>query len=113
MSLANAIDNDSNQTSQTFEVVVDPPGPKIGTYHALLIAVQDYPHDSIKDLDFPIQDAERLAEVLKKGYLFSDLKILKNPTRREIILAFDQLSNQHALSYIDCDVHSHMRILFC
>ncbi len=67
--------------------------PAKGKYYALLIAVQDYKDLGIKKLDNPVRDAEKLAEILTRNYTFDkqDVKLLKNATRGEIILAFEQL----------------------
>ena len=74
------------------------PGPNIagpavaGRYHALLIAVQDYADPSM-NLNNPVRDAGKLQEVLTQGYTFEpqDVVLLKNPTREQIITAFEQL----------------------
>ena len=57
--------------------------------------MQDYQHPSINDLDFPLQDTQQLAEVIQKEYQFAPnrVQVLKNPTRVELIEAFDQLSD--------------------
>lgn len=59
-----------------------------GMYHALIIGISDYTCPNIPDLQNPISDSERIAEVLKNKYSFSDknIIILKNPTR-EIVLS--------------------------
>ncbi len=63
-------------------------------YYALIISVQDYASDDIKDLSEPQKDATRLVEVLQKQYTFetSDVSILQDPTRSEIITSLDELS---------------------
>jgi len=65
----------------------------IGTYHALLIAVNDYTDPNITDLDQPVKDAGKLHDVLVSDYLFDEANVsfLKNPTREEIITALDRL----------------------
>ncbi len=57
------------------------------TYHALLVAVQEYDDYNINDLEHPIEDARRLSEVLIEDYLFEEDHImrLENPDRDEII----------------------------
>lgn len=64
-----------------------------GTYHALLIAVQDYRSSEITKLDHPVQDAERLKEILVSGYTFqpAHVTLLKNPDRKTIFKAFESL----------------------
>lgn len=60
-----------------------------GQYHALLIAVEDYEDDGI-DLDYPVQDAEKLREVLTSNYTFEqeNVTLLKNPDRRALMQTF-------------------------
>lgn len=65
-------------------------------YYALIISVQDYEDDNIQDLDNPNSDATSLAEVLNSDYTFekSDIRLLKNPDRADIIEAFDRLAHE-------------------
>jgi len=58
-----------------------------GRFFALLIAVQDYEDPKIPTLTRPIQDAERLAAVLKENYTFepSTVTLLRNPDREAIL----------------------------
>lgn len=65
-------------------------------YHALLIAVNDYADTRITQLDGPVNDAQRLKDVLKGSYTFEEENItfLKNPTRTEIIETFDRLQRE-------------------
>jgi hypothetical protein len=69
---------------------------KRGRYFALIIGIEDYSDEKITDLDYPIQDADSLHAVLTNQYSFSpeDVIFLKNPTRTEIIIALDELSQQ-------------------
>lgn len=64
-------------------------------YHALILAVEDYADGLITDLDNPVNDAKSLVSVLTDYYTFEKKKIhfLKNPTRKEIIKAFQDLRN--------------------
>ena len=64
-----------------------------GTYHALLIAVQDYRSSEITRLDHPVQDAERLNNILVSSYTFqpAHVTLLKNPDRKTIFKAFESL----------------------
>ncbi len=63
------------------------------TYHALLIGVEDYKHSSVPRLQYPVGDAEDLAQVLEAHYAFEseDITILRNPTRNELIESLDRL----------------------
>lgn len=65
-------------------------------YHALLIGVNNYSDYRINQLDGPINDAQRLKDVLSNEYTFDDENItfLQNPTRTEIIETFDRLQRQ-------------------
>ena len=67
-----------------------------GSYHALIIGVSDYRDPLITDLDgLPVRDAELLTEILTANYTFDkdNVLLLKNPTRTDILRAFDYLSN--------------------
>lgn len=69
----------------------------LGKYYALLIGVSDYSDPSISDLDsLPIKDAQALSSTLSTHYLFQpeNIKILSNPTRREMVIALDDLSKK-------------------
>ena len=90
-----AIDTFQNSRRSSLEVLVEKLSSNLGVYHALLVAVEDYQHPSITDLEFPSQDTQQLAKVIKEEYQFSAerVQILTNPTRVELIESFDQLSN--------------------
>lgn len=68
------------------------PSPGKGNYYALLIGVSKY-SDNRLDLDRPVNDAQRLGEVLRRCYSFSDssVTVLMNPTRQQIIVALFRL----------------------
>jgi len=65
-------------------------------YYALLIGINDYSAEGINDLDQPVNDVAELKKVLQATYTFdaSDIVTLKNPTRDDIIVAFDDLTNK-------------------
>jgi len=69
-----------------------------GTYHALLIAVQDYRSAEITRLDHPIHDASRLQEILVSDYTFNpaNVTLLKNPDRKAIFKVFEALRKKVA-----------------
>ncbi len=64
-------------------------------YYALLIGIDSYINDEIQDLDHPVSDMHKLKEVLISDYSFTPEHTisLTNPSRDEIIMAFDKLSN--------------------
>lgn len=66
------------------------------SYYALIIGVNDYLDENINKLDEPINDALRLKRVLKEKYTFEEenITLLRDPTRAEIIEAFDDLAGK-------------------
>src|SRR6266542_349114 len=99
-----ATDTYDNQASESFVVRRDPmPGPVTaaspatgGPYHALLIAVQDYDHPSVNRLDYPVGDAQQVERELTSRYTFEPQNVttLKNPDRRTILDALDQMTEK-------------------
>ena len=68
-----------------------------GKFYALLIGCSDYTDPGIDDLDgLPVKDALALENVLVSNYTFNqeDVNVLKSPTRREIVIALDNLSKK-------------------
>lgn len=66
-----------------------------GKYYALIIGISKYSDPDMIDLDgYPVQDAEKLAEILSERYTFEkdNMTILKNPDRTKILRAFDNLN---------------------
>ena len=65
-----------------------------GDYYALIMGVNNYPSDDIESLDQPINDAEKLYDVLI-NYSFepNKIKFLKNPTKDEIEIELEYLAN--------------------
>ncbi len=71
--------------------------PLKGHYFALLIAVSDFASNSgIKSLDYPLQDAERVLQLLTSHYTFepANVTFLRNPNRATIIRTLDDLSQK-------------------
>jgi hypothetical protein len=66
------------------------------TYYALVIAVQEYDHPKINDLDHPIKDASRFIEVIESDYNFKkeNVQFLKNPTKADIIGTLHKMRTQ-------------------
>jgi hypothetical protein len=64
-------------------------------YHALIIGVSEYEFSGARlpNLDKPVQDAEQLKDILIEYYTFAenDIYLLNNPTRENIINAFDKM----------------------
>lgn len=84
-------DGGDSRGLDTPEVVLD--DLTDGTYHALLIAVQDYADDSLQDLDKPIADARRLEQVLLERYQFdaANVTVVENPTESDVFAALQTL----------------------
>jgi len=72
------------------------PGLAGGRYYALIIGIDEYVDEDITDLDFPIEDAETFYQMLVDNYNFKpeDITLLKNPTRTELHLSFEELSQK-------------------
>ncbi len=84
-----------NIVSKKYTLMNNYKGPVIkGNYYALVIGVADYKLDEL-DLDFPVQDAKKLKDVLVKYYTFEEenINLLENPTRVELFDAFTSLEN--------------------
>ena len=65
-------------------------------YYALLIGINNYQDETIQDLDHPVSDMQQFQRVLQAQYFFppENTIALENPTRDEIITAFDVLSKK-------------------
>lgn len=98
-----------NNTAETVLTIVREPAPPVAVakpsesepglnarFYALIIAVQDYQDKSVNSLDYPIQDATRVRDILRKTYTFEDGNIifLKNPDRATIINKLDELAQR-------------------
>ena len=64
-----------------------------GTYHALLIAVEDYADPNVNKLDNPVRDATQLQKALLTYYTFDakNVTLLKNPTKKEVFTELTRL----------------------
>jgi len=69
-----------------------------GKYYGLIIGIDNYNDPGLIDLDNPITDATILYSTLVGNYMFEpeNLTFLKDPTRADIIMNLDRLSNQLA-----------------
>jgi len=67
-----------------------------GTYRALIIGNNDYRKTQGKwpPLKTAVSDAQALKKVLSKSYHFSDVVLLENATRRDVLLALQSLSKR-------------------
>jgi hypothetical protein len=65
-------------------------------YFALIIAVNEYHDPLISNLTEPLRDAELLLSTLTQNYNFREdhIRLLKNPTRNELIQALDELAHE-------------------
>ena len=72
--------------------------PKQRKYRALIMGVSKYQHEGpgLQSLDNPARDAQAVYDMLTQKYTFepSDVILLKDPTRQNIIDAFDKMSNE-------------------
>ncbi|MFQ5632720.1 MAG: caspase domain-containing protein [bacterium] len=106
-----AKDKAGNPTTETFEIttanfeaVADSRSrtsirrgaktPDQANYWALIIAVGDYAHPSVSDLDYPVTDAKEVAMALSEYYTFEKnrIKLLANPTRSQLIGALSNFA---------------------
>ncbi|MBP9070637.1 MAG: caspase family protein, partial [Bacteroidia bacterium] len=70
---------------------------KPGKFYAIIIGASNYSDPGIPDLDsLPIKDAMALKKVLSQKYIFDkeNIKALYNPTRRDIVIAFAEMSKK-------------------
>lgn len=67
-----------------------------GVYRALVIGNDHYldPERRWPRLQTAVSDARAVGEILRRDYGFSDLEILENATRRDILRALEQLSKR-------------------
>lgn len=90
-----ATDNNMNVASETFYIERNNQSVQqeitenltdSGSYHALIIGIQDYSDPRFNDLDHPLRDAARIYQTLTKYYQFdsSHVILLENPTRELI-----------------------------
>ena len=67
-----------------------------GVYRALLIGNDRYhdPQQRWPSLQTAVSDARAVGEILRRDYGFSDLEVLENATRRDILRALERLSQR-------------------
>ena len=80
--------------TEELDLVFDAPRPP--RFYAFIIGVNDYPDPTITDLNNPINDAQKLINVLTTRYMFDpkDVVFIKNATRAQIIDEFDKLTRR-------------------
>ncbi|MBL0177429.1 MAG: caspase family protein [Ignavibacteria bacterium] len=88
-----AVDKSNNKTDTTIIVQKSDSSFIKGTYHALIIAEEEYTNPRYQKLKRPAQDARNLADVLIDMYHFDEpnVRLMFNPKRRDIYSAFDTL----------------------
>ena len=76
------------------EQEIIPVGAAIPTYHAILIAGQDYNDGAISDLENPIKDAKELRSILQNNYTFDakNIDTFYNSSREDILQSIMQKS---------------------
>ncbi len=102
-----ATDLKNTSSTKTFSIKVDNTGTNVsntqnqlsgeGKFYAFIIGVSDYADPQIPDLNGePTKDAEELYNLLTQKYTFNkqNVKLLKNPTYRQIIRSFDDFAKK-------------------
>jgi hypothetical protein len=87
----------SQPTLPTPKPAEDLPIASLPSYHALIIAVENYPGSSgLVPLNQPVKDGSKLYLALTKKYNFpkEQTTLLKNPTRTEILQALEDMSKK-------------------
>jgi Caspase domain len=67
-----------------------------GKNYALLIGINDYESNEIPDLENPLNDAQKIYDVLTSRYTFNEENIifLKNPKLKDFITTFEDLAKK-------------------
>jgi len=67
-----------------------------GVYRALIIGNNEYQDEQgkWKSLSTAVTDAREVASLLKQHYGFTDIKLLENATRRDVLYALEDLANK-------------------
>jgi hypothetical protein len=88
-----AVSATGKKVESSVEIVYDISSAK---YHALIIAVEDYDHPSINDLDQPVSDANRFMRLISTEYNFEkeNITFMKNPTKADIIGRLHKMRNE-------------------
>jgi hypothetical protein len=98
-----AADQEDNILEQYITIEYIPPKPTLADrilmearYYGLIIGIDKYEDSNLPDLDNPINDAERLFKPMTSKYTFtnSDMVLLRNAKRNEIVYALDNLASK-------------------
>lgn len=98
-----AADNIDNLQEQFITIEYIPPVVTLADrileeakYYGLIIGIDKYSDPNLHNLDNPIKDAERFYNTLISHYTFhrSDIKLLRNAKRNDIIYALDELASK-------------------
>ena len=75
---------------------VSSPAIQQGIYRALIIGNNDYRDAQGKwnKLSTAVTDAREVAKLLEQQYGFTDIKLLENATRRDVLYALEELANK-------------------
>ncbi len=88
----------SAEDQKTKEVLGEEYTGKLPKYFALIIGISKYLNEGpgLPSLDFPVEDAGKLKQVLINRYAFesNNIHFLENPSRSKIIDTFEQLSSE-------------------
>lgn len=74
-------------------------GLSVAKYYAVLIACNQYKNENA--LQYPIQDAQKLAKVLKEKYNFSKIETLENPKDKSEVETFLNKFNEDNLKEVE------------
>lgn len=97
------IDNKDNYLENKFVIEYSPPiltfadkVNKESTYYGLIIGINNYEDPAIPYLDNPIQDAQKLYDVLTTLYTFDkeNMQFIKDAKREDIINSLDELAKK-------------------
>lgn len=98
-----AFDNKNNRLEKVIKLEYETPEialankvRKESTYYGLIIAVNNYLDPGLESLDRPVNDAQKLYDILISKYTFNpeNVKFVQNAERQDIINALDELSRK-------------------
>ncbi len=68
---------------------------EVAKTYALVVGVGSYSSQNIESLhNIPVNQAEKLEKLLKTKYVFTEVKLLPNPTRSQLTDAWDEMNNK-------------------